>query len=124
MTKKIFFFLICFSSFFSFGQVNSSIDEMLLKKYSKVQLDELKIKDPVTYNNYILSFGNGVSITTYIPKKNGNPIDKLSINAPEDKPFNYLDNGLDLTYDTQMYLINDGKSLLVIKGTHLLNYKQ
>jgi hypothetical protein len=96
---------------------------MLLKKYSKSELTSLKESKDGLYAMYIKSFEKGIVLTPYSDKikAKGNQIESLNINSTEGEFFNYLAFNLSLKNDTQYFIINNGETLLIIKGIQELN---
>lgn len=75
------------------------------------------------YNLYVKSFAAGVSIWPYDEKmkSKGNNYPVLNITVENVESFNYLEYNLDLTDNSQYYLVNNSKSLLLIRGAVALN---
>ena len=123
MNKKLIVLFICFVSVFSFGQTKTNIDEMLLKKYSQSELTSLKESKDNKYALYAKSLTIGTVLTPYTDKikAKGNQFESLNINSTEGELFNYLDFNLNLKNDTQYFIINNGETLLIIKGIQELN---
>ena len=118
MLKKLSFFLFCFLTTISYSQKAIDIDQTLSAKYSNKEIKDLKETTPEKYKLYEKSFAKGVVLTPYTDKirAKGNQFESLNIQSAENAPFNYLAYNLDLKDDTQYFLINNGTTLLIIKG--------
>lgn len=123
MCKKLTFILFCFLTTLSFGQTKVDVEKNLSAKYSVEEIQQMKELDVTKYNLYMKSFNSGVTITPYDEKlkEKGNSYTVLDITVSNIESFNYLEHNLDLIENSQYYLINGGESLLVIKGTRILN---
>ena len=107
----------------SFGQKTTTTDDLLSVKYSSIEISKMKSNDAVKYDLYVKSFKIGVNIIPYEGKvkEKGNTFKSLNIVSSDIESFNYLSHHLDLQNDSQYYLINEGKNLLIIKGIQDLN---
>ena len=123
MYKKLTFILFCFLTSISFSQTNVSVEKSLSVKYSEKEIQYMKETNIEKYNLYVKSFAAGVSIWPYDEKmkSKGNNYPVLNITVENVESFNYLEYNLDLTDNSQYYLVNNSKSLLLIRGAVALN---
>lgn len=123
MMKKLAIVFFCFFSTISYSQKTLNLDKLLSVKYSKKEIKTLKNSNIDLYNSYLKSYTKGIVFTPYNEKlkAKGNKIEPLNITHTEVSTFNYLAHNLELKDTTQYFLINDGATLLIIKGIQELN---
>lgn len=123
MFKKITFFLFLFLTSVSYSQTTiSDLDKNLSVKYSASEIAAMKETNKEMYDLYAKSFNVGIMIFPNDDafKAKGNTYDQLNIIVPEGEKFNYLAHNLELKNISQYYVINGGKSILLIRGSDVL----
>lgn len=123
MLKKISFFLFLFITTFSFGQsTDSDLDKLLSAKFSAQEIATMKESNKEMYELYAKSFKVGVVISpnSDAVKAKGIKSEQLNISVADGEKLNYLAYNLDLKPEAQYYIINDGKSILLIRGINAL----
>lgn len=123
MSKKITFFLLLFLTSVSYSQTTvSDLDKNLSVKYSASEISAMKETNKEMYNLYAKSFSVGIMIFPNDDafKAKGNTYDQLNITVQEGEKFNYLAYNLELKNVSQYYVINGGKSILLIRGSDTL----
>lgn len=123
MSKKITFFLFLFLTTISYSQTTvSDLDKNLSAKFSATEITAMKENNKEMYDLYAKSFTVGITIFPNDDafKAKGNTYDQLNITVPEGEKFNYLAHNLDLKNTSQYYVINGGKSILLIRGSDVL----
>lgn len=123
MSKKITFFLFLFIATVSFGQTAvSDLDKNLSVKFSSKEISSMKESNKEMYDLYAKSFNVGVMVFPNDDafKAKGNKYDQLNITVAEGEKVNYLAYNLELKNESQYYVINGGKSILLIRGIDVL----
>jgi hypothetical protein len=123
MIKKLAIVFFCFFSTISYSQKTLNLDELLSVKYSKKEIKTLKNSNIELYNSYLKSFTKGIILIPYDTelKAKGNKFETLKITTLQGSTFNYLEHKLELKNENQYFLINNGQTLLLIRGIQELN---
>lgn len=123
MSKKISFFLFLFIATVSFSQTDvSDLDKKLSVKFSSKEILTMKESNKEMYDLYAKSFNIGILVfpNNDAFKAKGNNYEQLNITATEGEKVNYLQYNLELKNESQYYVINGGKSVLLIRGIDVL----
>lgn len=123
MSKKISFFLFLFIATVSFSQTDvSDLDKKLSVKFSSKEILTMKESNKEMYDLYAKSFNIGILVfpNNDAFKAKGNNYEQLNITATEGEKVNYLQHNLELKNESQYYVINGGKSVLLIRGIDVL----
>lgn len=109
-------FLIAFVLFiFSVNAQSGSFDQRLLSKFSKEELNEMQVKNPIAYAYWNFYAANAYQIIDMPDEKANAHEIKGVVKIKDPVTVNIFDlNYIPLTNDYQYYRIEGGKKLLVI----------
>jgi hypothetical protein len=117
-----FFFFLAVSLYFSNGLLSQEIDVSLSKKYSKLELEQIKQNEIAKFELISYATKNACYV---IDSPEGKDVSNFgTIVLDSFTNINYLDLGLSIIENQNQYFRIEGTNqLLVVKSTWVLNYE-
>lgn len=108
--------LLAFVTLFSGFGFSQELDERLLEKYSKVELQKLKESNAAEYQLMVYALSNGMYVMDF-PKGKDVSFETIELNSEE---YNFISLKLELTDSNQYFLIQGTQKVLVLKSRYVL----